>query len=52
MTYGIIQIVLFMLVVLLLTKLLGWYMAQVCENKPRGLDRVLGPVVEKGRVVL
>jgi K+-transporting ATPase ATPase A chain len=48
MTYSIIQIVLFMSVVLLLTKPLGWYMAQVYEDKPCGLDRALGPVVEKG----
>jgi K+-transporting ATPase ATPase A chain len=44
MTYGIIQIVLFMSVVLLLVKPLGWYMTQVYENKPCGLDRILGPV--------
>jgi K+-transporting ATPase ATPase A chain len=48
MTYRIIQIVLFMSVVLLLTKLRGWYMAQIYENKPCGLDRILGPLVEKG----
>jgi K+-transporting ATPase ATPase A chain len=44
MTYGIIQIVLFMSVVLLLVKPLGWYMSRVYENKPCGLDRILGPV--------
>ena len=44
MTYGIIQIVLFLSVVLLLVKPLGWYMARVYENKPCGLDRILGPV--------
>jgi potassium-transporting ATPase potassium-binding subunit len=44
MTYGIIQIVLFMSVVLLLVKPLGWYMTRVYENKPCGLDRILGPV--------
>ena len=44
MTYGIIQIVLFMAVVLLLVKPLGWYMTRVYENKPCGLDRILGPI--------
>jgi K+-transporting ATPase ATPase A chain len=44
MTYGIIQIVLFISVVLLLVKPLGWYMSRVYENKPCGLDRILGPV--------
>jgi K+-transporting ATPase ATPase A chain len=44
MTYGIIQIVLFLSVVLLLVKPLGWYMTRVYENKPCGLDRILGPV--------
>ena len=44
MTYGIIQIVLFLSVVLLLVKPLGWYMARVYESKPCGLDRILGPV--------
>ncbi|MGD0078844.1 MAG: potassium-transporting ATPase subunit KdpA [Sedimentisphaerales bacterium] len=44
MTYGIIQIVLFLSVVLLLVKPLGWYMARVYEGKPCGLDRILGPV--------
>jgi K+-transporting ATPase ATPase A chain len=44
MTYGIIQIVLFLSVVLLLTKPLGWYMTRVYENKPCGLDHILGPV--------
>jgi K+-transporting ATPase ATPase A chain len=44
MAAGIIQIVLFLSVVLLLVKPLGWYMARVYENKPCGLDRILGPV--------
>lgn len=44
MTYGIIQIVLFLSVVLLLVKPLGWYMTRVYENKPCGLDRILRPV--------
>jgi K+-transporting ATPase ATPase A chain len=40
----ILQIVLFLVVVLLLVKPVGWYMARVYEGKPCGLDRVLGPV--------
>ena len=44
LTYGVIQIVLFLSVVLLLVKPLGWYMTLVYENKPCGLDRILGPV--------
>jgi potassium-transporting ATPase potassium-binding subunit len=38
------QVVLFLAVLLLLVKPLGWYMARVYEGKPCGLDRVLGPV--------
>ncbi len=41
---GILQILLFLLIVLLLVKPLGWYMAQVYENKPCGLNRILGPL--------
>jgi K+-transporting ATPase ATPase A chain len=40
----ILQVVLFLAVVLLLVKPLGWYMARVFEGKPCGLDKVLGPV--------
>jgi len=40
---GVIQIGLFLTAVLLLVKPLGWYIARVYENKPCGLDRVLGP---------
>ena len=40
----IIQIVLFLAVLWLLVKPLGWYMARVYEGKPCGLDRVLGPL--------
>jgi len=32
------------MVLLLLVKPLGWYMSRVYENKPCGLDRVLGPI--------
>ena len=38
------QMVLFLVVLLLLVKPLGAYMARVFEGKPCGLDRVLGPV--------
>ena len=38
------QIVLYFGVLLLLAKPLGAYMARVYENRPCGLDRVLGPV--------
>ena len=40
---GLVQIVLFFGILLALVKPLGWYMAQVHEGKPCGLDRVLGP---------
>jgi K+-transporting ATPase ATPase A chain len=38
------QILLYVAVLLLLVKPLGWYMARVYEGKPVGLDRVLGPL--------
>ncbi|NTU43321.1 MAG: potassium-transporting ATPase subunit KdpA, partial [Nitrospirales bacterium] len=41
---AILQIVLFFGVLLLLAKPLGAYMARVYEEKPCGLDRLLGPV--------
>jgi K+-transporting ATPase ATPase A chain len=44
MAHEITQVVLFLGVVLLLVKPVGWYMARVYEGKPCGLDRVLGPV--------
>jgi K+-transporting ATPase ATPase A chain len=40
----ILQIVLFFIVLWLLAKPLGVYMARVYEGQPSGLDRVLGPV--------
>ena len=43
-TFGLLQIVLYLVVLLALVKPLGWYMARVYEGKPVGLDRVLGPV--------
>jgi len=43
-TFGLLQIVLYLAVLLLLVKPLGWYMARVYEGEPIGLDRVLGPV--------
>jgi K+-transporting ATPase ATPase A chain len=41
---GLLQIVLYLVVLLVLVKPLGWYMARVYEGKPIGLDRVLGPL--------
>jgi potassium-transporting ATPase potassium-binding subunit len=41
---GWLQIALFLGVLLLTVKPLGWYMAQVYEGRPCGLDRVLGPL--------
>ncbi len=43
-TSDITQIVLYLGMLLLLVKPLGWYMARVYENKPCGLDRILGPL--------
>jgi K+-transporting ATPase ATPase A chain len=43
-TLGWLQIVVILLVVVLLVKPLGLYMARVFEGKPVGLDRALGPV--------
>ena len=40
---GVGQIVLFLLVLLLLVKPLGWYMAQIYEAKPAGLNQVGKP---------
>jgi K+-transporting ATPase ATPase A chain len=41
---GFLQIGLYFLILLAVTKPLGWYMARVYEGQPIGLDRVLGPV--------
>ena len=41
---GVLQLVLYLVVLLALAKPLGWFMARVYEGKPCGLDRVLGPV--------
>jgi K+-transporting ATPase ATPase A chain len=41
---GILQIVLYPVVLLAMTKPLGWYMARVYEGQPIGLDRLIGPV--------
>jgi potassium-transporting ATPase potassium-binding subunit len=43
-TYGWMQILLYVAVLLALVKPLGAYMARVYEGQPCGLDRVLGPV--------
>src|SRR5438105_4509799 len=40
---GILQIVLYLFIIILCIKPLGWYMAQVYENKPCGLNRLLKP---------
>lgn len=36
------QIVLYLAVILILVKPLGWYMARVYENKPCGLEKIIG----------
>ena len=41
---GTLQIVLYLLVLILLVKPLGWYMARVYEGKACGLDSVFGPL--------
>jgi K+-transporting ATPase ATPase A chain len=41
---GILQIVLYLLTLLIAVKPLGWYMAQVYENKPCGLNRLFQPL--------
>jgi potassium-transporting ATPase potassium-binding subunit len=38
------QMLLYVAILLLLVKPLGWYIARVFEGKPCGLDRVLGPL--------
>jgi len=38
--HGLIQVILFLIITLLLVKPLGWYMAQVYENQPCGLNRL------------
>jgi K+-transporting ATPase ATPase A chain len=42
--YGILQLVFYLVVLIALAKPLGSYMARVFENRPTGLDRVLGPI--------
>lgn len=41
---GLLQIILYLLIVLILAKPLGWYMARVYTGKPCGLDRLLHPI--------
>jgi potassium-transporting ATPase potassium-binding subunit len=43
-TSGFVQIGLYLILLLILVKPLGWYMARVYQGEPVGLDRVLGPV--------
>jgi K+-transporting ATPase ATPase A chain len=41
---GVVQLLLYLVVLIALAKPLGWFMARVYQGKPCGLDRVLGPV--------
>jgi K+-transporting ATPase ATPase A chain len=41
---GVLQLVLYLIVLIGLAKPLGWFMARVYQGEPCGLDRVLGPV--------
>jgi K+-transporting ATPase ATPase A chain len=41
---GVLQLLLYLVVLLALVKPLGWFMARVYMNKPCGLDRLLGPI--------
>jgi K+-transporting ATPase ATPase A chain len=41
-TFGVLQLVLYLVVLIALVKPLGWYMARVYRGEPCGLDRVLG----------
>ncbi len=41
---GLLQLLLYLVVLIALAKPLGWFMARVYEGKPCGLDRVLGPL--------
>ncbi len=41
---AIVQLILFLVVLLLTTKPLGWYIAQIAADKPAGLNRILRPL--------
>jgi K+-transporting ATPase ATPase A chain len=41
---GIYQVLLYLIITLALVKPLGWYMAQVYQGNPCGLDRILSPI--------
>ena len=43
-TPGLLQVLLYLVVLLALVKPLGWFMARVYQGRACGLDRVLGPV--------
>lgn len=43
-TNAIIQIFLYFIIIILLVKPLGWYMARVYENKSCGLNKIVGPI--------
>src|SRR5262249_7368929 len=41
-TFGVLQLVLYLVVLIALVKPLGWYMARVYQGQPCGLDRIFG----------
>ncbi len=41
---GILQLIVYLFIIIVCTKPLGWYMAQIYENKPCGLNRLLRPL--------
>ena len=41
-TFGVLQLLLYLVVLIALVKPLGWYMARVYQGQPCGLDRALG----------
>src|SRR5262245_62218453 len=41
-TFGVLQLVLYLVVLIALVKPLGWYMARVYRGEPCGLDRIFG----------
>ena len=41
---GVLQLLVYLVVLIALAKPLGWFMARVYQGKPCGLDRLLGPI--------
>ena len=41
-TFGVLQLVLYLGLLVALVKPLGWYMARVYEGQPCGMDRIFG----------